>query len=280
MDRYLLPMGAAIWSVPTEQMMAFPARRLIEFFANHGLLDLSDRPQWYVVPDGSDRYVQMIAAELGPSLRLSSPVTRVRRFHGGVEISVSGLKDPRAAAVPKEADDGTSSAGESLVFDAVVFACHSDDALALLSDPTPAEKEILGAVRFQQNEVVLHTDTSLMPRARAAWAAWNYRLPAERGVLGTTVTYWMNRLQHIDIPTQLLVTLNQTSMIDPSKVLARVDYSHPVLDAAAVAAQGRRREISGQHRTWYCGAWWRYGFHEDGCLSAEEVVRDIAAGSL
>jgi hypothetical protein len=280
MDRYLLPMGAAIWSVPTEQMMAFPSRRLIEFFANHGLLDLSDRPQWYVVPEGSDRYVQMIADKLGPSLRLSSPVTRVRRFDSGVEISVTGLADARAAAVPSEADDGASSARESLMFDAVVFACHSDDALALLSDPTPAEKEILGAVRFQQNEVVLHTDTSIMPRARAAWAAWNYRLPAERGVSGTTVTYWMNRLQHIDIPTQLLVTLNQTSEIDPSKVLARVDYSHPVFDAAAVAAQGRRREISGQRRTWYCGAWWRYGFHEDGCLSAEEVVRDIAAKSL
>jgi hypothetical protein len=279
-ERYLLPMGAAIWSVPTAQMMEFPARRLIEFFANHGLLDLRDRPQWFVVPGGSDRYVQVIADRLGASLRLARPVTRVRRLEAGVEIEVGRRNQDAAgnhavhdhAALINEASDT-----ETHRFDTVVFACHSDEALAVLADPTQAEREVLGAVGFQRNDVILHTDAAVMPRARAAWAAWNYRLPLVQGASGTTVTYWMNLLQHIATPTNLFVTLNQAEIIDPDKVLARTVYSHPVFDTAAVTAQGRRHEISGQRNTWYCGAWWRYGFHEDGCLSAEDVVREIEA---
>ena len=279
-DRYLLPMGAAIWSVPTAQMMDFPARRLIEFFANHGLLDLRDRPQWFVVPGGSDRYVQIIAERLGSSLQLACPVTRVRRLATGVEIDVG--RRGRASRGGQGAHGDAAMIGEAADaethrFDAVVFACHSDEALAMLADPSQAERDVLGAVGFQRNDVVLHTDASIMPRARSAWAAWNYRLPVDQGASGTTVTYWMNLLQHIATPTNLFVTLNQTEAIDPNKVLARMVYSHPVFDGAAVAAQGRRHEISGQRGTWYCGAWWRYGFHEDGCLSAEDVVREIEA---
>lgn len=280
MDRYLLPMGAAIWSVPTTQMMAFPARRLIEFFANHGLLDLRDRPQWFVVPGGSDRYVEIIAQRLGSRLQLARPVTRVRRLEAGVEIEIG--RRGRASSGGQTAHEGAGNiadlrGSETHRFDAVVFACHSDEALAMLADPSQAEREVLGAVGFQRNDVILHTDASIMPRARAAWAAWNYRLPVDQGASGTTVTYWMNLLQHIAIPTNLFVTLNQTEAISPDKILARMVYSHPVFDGPAVAAQGRRREISGQRGTWYCGAWWRYGFHEDGCLSAEDVVREIEA---
>lgn len=278
MDRYLLPMGAAIWSVPTAQMMAFPARRLIEFFANHGLLDLRGRPQWFVVPGGSDRYVQIIAERLGSRLQLAHPVSRVRRLATGVELEIgqplSGIGETPSAPERPTLTQASGSA-ETQHFDAVVFACHSDEALAVLADASEAEREILGAVSFQRNDVVLHTDASVMPRARAAWAAWNYRLPRAEGVSGTTVTYWMNLLQHIAIPTNLFVTLNQSDAIDPEKVLARMVYSHPVFDGAAVAAQARRHEINGKRGTWYCGAWWRYGFHEDGCLSAEEVVREI-----
>ncbi|MFM8355276.1 MAG: NAD(P)/FAD-dependent oxidoreductase [Gammaproteobacteria bacterium] len=253
MSHYLLPMGAAIWSVPTADMQDFPAQRLVEFFANHGLLSLSDRPQWYVVAGGSQRYVEAIVRGLPEPPRTHTPVLGVRRDALGAVV--------RTAAGSEH-------------FDHVVFACHSDEALALLEDPDPAEREILGAIRFQPNDVVLHTDTDLMPRARAAWAAWNYRLP-RGGVEATTVTYWMNRLQHIDTSTQLLVTLNQTADIKPERVIARMRYSHPVFDGPAVAAQGRRDEISGVRNTWYCGAWWRYGFHEDGCQSGEALARAL-----
>lgn len=255
LEKYLLPMGAAIWSVPTSDMRAFPAQRLVEFFANHGLLSLSDRPQWYVVAGGSQRYVDAIVRDLPEPPRVATPVLGVRRDdHGAIVRTAAGSER----------------------FDHVVFACHSDEALALLEDPGPVEREILGAIRFQPNDVVLHTDVGLMPRARAAWAAWNYRLSGG-GVEATTVTYWMNRLQNIDTPTQLLVTLNQTEDIRPERVIARMRYSHPVFDAPAVAAQARRDQISGVRHTWYCGAWWRYGFHEDGCQSGEAVARALLA---
>ena len=255
LSNYLLPMGAAIWSVPTAEMREFPAQRLVEFFANHGLLSLSDRPQWYVVAGGSQRYVDAIVQGLQEPPRLATPVLGVRRDdHGAIIRTAAGSER----------------------FDHVVFACHSNEALALLEDPSPAEREILGAIRFQPNDVVLHTDTTLMPRARAAWAAWNYRLSGG-DVEATTVTYWMNRLQHIDAPTQLLVTLNQTEDIRPDRVIARMRYSHPVFDRPAVAAQGRQDEISGARHTWYCGAWWRYGFHEDGCQSGEAVANGLLA---
>jgi uncharacterized protein len=252
---YLTPMGAAIWSVPTERMSSFPAKRIVEFFRNHGLLSITGRPQWYVVQGGSSSYVRALIGRLRGPVRLATPVRAVRRTEPGAIVRT---------------DSGTES------FDAVIFACHSDEALALLEDPSDAERAVLGAIGYQPNEVVLHTDAAVMPRARAAWASWNYRLPAA-GSSDVTVTYWMNHLQHLDVPTPVLVTLNQTDAIDESKVLRRLDYAHPVFDAPAVAAQARRHEISGVRDTWYCGAWWRYGFHEDGCLSAVEVANALGA---
>ncbi len=251
-DDYLLPMAAAIWSVPTARLDSFPAKRVIEFFANHGLLSINDRPQWYVVAGGSRTYVDRILTQL-TDVRLDSAVRRIHREDGGVRLLID--------------------AGEEH-FDAVVLATHSDQALALLADPSVAEQEILGAIGFQDNTVVLHSDPSVMPKHKGAWAAWNYHLDGG-GSEQVTVSYWMNRLQHIDTPTPLLVTLNQDDRIDPAKVHARLNYAHPVFDTPAVAAQARRGEINGQRQTWYCGAWWRYGFHEDGCASAVDVARDF-----
>lgn len=251
-EDYLLPMAAAIWSVPTASLHDFPAKRVIEFFRNHGLLSLTDRPQWYVVEGGSRSYVDRIIADL-PDLRLDCGVQRLRRLADGVEIE--------------------SAAGREH-YDAVVMATHSDQALALLADPSPAEREVLGAIRFQPNSVLLHSDARVMPSRPGAWAAWNYQL-GSAGAEQVTVTYWMNRLQHIDCEQPLLVTLNQDARIDPASIHARLHYEHPVFDTAAVAAQQRRAEISGQRHTWYCGAWWRYGFHEDGCLSAVQVAQDF-----
>ncbi len=251
-EDYLLPMAAAIWSVPNARVGDFPAKRVIEFFVNHGLLSLSDRPQWYVVEGGSRSYVDRILEDL-PDVRLGCGVRRIQRDPDGVRLQ--------------------TDAGEA-AFDAVVLAVHSDQALALLADPSPAEREVLGAIGFQDNSVLLHSDPCVMPRNRGAWACWNYHLPAG-GSDGVTVSYWMNRLQHIDTPTPLLVTLNQDARIDPAKVHARLRYAHPVFDTPAVAAQARRHELNGVRHTWYCGAWWRYGFHEDGCWSALEVARDF-----
>ena len=253
-ERYLVPMAAAIWSVPTARMADFPAKRLVEFFRNHGLLSLTDRPQWYVVEGGSRSYVDRILPELGDAVRLGTPVRAVRRPAGGGALVAT--------------DAGTER------FDAVVLACHSDEALALLTDPSPQEREVLGAIGYQRNDVVLHTDPRVLPPRRRSWAAWNYRLP-RAGADGATVSYWMNRLQHIDVATPLLVTLNQDARIDPDRVLARMEYAHPVFDAPAVEAQARRGELSGVRDTWYCGAYWRYGFHEDGCLSAVEVAAGL-----
>lgn len=251
-EDYLVPMASAIWSVPQARVDSFPAKRVIEFFANHGLLSLSDRPQWYVVDGGSRTYVERILQDL-PDVRIGCGVRRVTREHGGVRL--------------------VTDAGEER-FDALVLATHSDQALALLDDPTRAEREVLGAIGFQDNSVLLHSDPSVMPRHAEAWACWNYHLPTA-GSVDVTVSYWMNRLQHIDTPTPLLVTLNQDDRIDPALIHARLHYAHPVFDAPAVAAQQRRRELNGVRNTWYCGAWWRYGFHEDGCWSALEVARDF-----
>ena len=256
-EDYLLPMAAAIWSVPTARLDSFPAKRVIEFFANHGLLSINDRPQWYVVDGGSRTYVDRILTQL-TDVRLGCPVRSIAREEAGVRLA--------------------TDAGEEH-FDAVVLATHSDQALALLADPSDAEREVLGAIGFQDNTVVLHSDASVMPKLRGAWAAWNYHLKGGHldgsGSEQVTVSYWMNRLQHIDTPTPLLVTLNQDDRIDPSKIHARLNYAHPVFDGPAVAAQSRRHEINGVRQTWYCGAWWRYGFHEDGCASAVDVARDF-----
>ena len=248
---YLAPMVSAIWSAPMADALDIPAATFARFFDNHGLLSLGGRPQWRTVEGGSRAYVEKIAAPLGRRLRLNTSVSKVTRRRDGVEVN----SDPYGPET----------------FDHVVLATHSDQALALLSDPTEAEREILGAIRYQPSAVVLHTDESLLPRSRRAWASWNYRLDGDGSA--ATVTYHMNQLQSIPSRHQILVSLNQTERIDAGQILGEYDYSHPVLDAGAIAAQRRIGEIDGQRGTWFAGAYWGYGFHEDGLQSALRVGR-------
>ena len=258
-DQYLIPMGAAIWSTDPASMMSFPARFFIRFLHNHGMLSVNDRPVWRTVRGGSARYVEKLSAPYRRKVRLSTPVEWVMRLPNGVLVRPKGQEAQR--------------------YDSVFFACHSDQALALLSDPTQVERDVLSAIPFQRNEAVLHTDTRLMPRKRLAWAAWNYHLLPDRSG-PVALTYNMNILQGIDAPEPFLVTLNRTDAIDPAKVIRRIDYDHPLFTPASVAAQARHREINGAQRTYFCGAYWRNGFHEDGVVSASQAVshfeQDIA----
>jgi len=252
-------MAAAIWSVPTDTMGRFPAKRVIEFFRNHGLLSIADRPQWYCVDGGSQRYVDAICAALPQAPRTGMPVERIERVGpGAVDVTVGGTCER---------------------FDAVVLACHSDQALALLADPSEAEQSVLGAIRYQPNDVVLHTDPAFLPSIRPLWASWNYRVERGREAAGATVTYWMNQLQHLSVKRPVLVTLNQTDAIDAEHVIAHMRYAHPVFDGPAVEAQQRRAEISGVRDTWYCGAYWRYGFHEDGAFSGQRVAAALGCAT-
>jgi predicted NAD/FAD-binding protein len=244
---YILPMGAAIWSAGTNTLRSFPARYFVRFFHNHGMLSVDDRPQWLTVRGGSARYVEKLTAPFRDRIRLRTPVESVRRTPAGVFV-----KPARA---------------EAEHFDRVFFACHSDQALRLLADARPAERSVLGAIRYQQNEVVLHTDTRLLPKRRLAWAAWNYHVVDEAS-RRVSVTYHMNMLQRLTTHTPLLVTLNMTDRIDPQRILRQVRYAHPVFTREAVAAQSRHEEINGADRAYFCGAYWRFGFHEDGVVSA------------
>lgn len=246
-DHYLVPMGAAIWSTDPDRMQRFPARFFVRFFHNHGMLSVDERPQWRVIRGGSARYVEKLTAPFRDRIRLNSPVEWIRRPPGQVLIKVRG------------ADIGR--------FDAVFLACHSDQALKLLADASAPEREVLGAIRYQRNEAVLHTDTRLLPRTRLAWAAWNYHVLAERRA-PVALTYNMNILQSLDAPTPFLVTLNHSEALDPDKIIQRIDYDHPLFTPQAVAAQARQREINGPLNTYFCGAYWRNGFHEDGVVSA------------
>lgn len=247
-DRLIVPQASAVWSADPEQMWTFPVRFLAEFFANHGMLTFRDRPQWMTVQGGSKSYVEALVARIGAErVRLNTPVREVSRH-----------------------DDHVLVDGER--FDEVVLACHSDQALAMLADPSDAEREILGAIPYQRNEAVLHTDASLLPKRRAARQAWNYHLLAEPKDR-TTVTYWMNHLQRLATPTDYCVTLNLTERIDPSKIIRTIDYAHPVFTDDGRRAQARHGEISGVRRTHYCGAYWRWGFHEDGVWSALTALR-------
>lgn len=249
---YLLPMLGCIWSCPTAQMLEFPVATMIRFCHNHGLNRISQRPQWYTVRGGSRHYVRRMIERIGDA-RLATPVRRVRRTPHGVMLATDATEER---------------------FDEVVLACHSDQALALLADARPAERELLGACRYQRNRAVLHTDASALPRRRAAWAAWNY----ERGDGGAEASarvclhYWINRLQPLPWAQPVIVSLNPVRPIDPAKVVAEVDVSHPVFDRAAIAAQRRLSEIQGRSGLWYCGAWQRYGFHEDGLMSGQAVA--------
>ena len=249
---YLIPMGAAIWSAEPARLLDFPARFLVRFFHNHGMLSVNARPQWRVVRGGSARYVEKLVAPFRHRIRLNAPVVSVRRLADRVLVRAFGSEPER--------------------FDCVFLACHADQALALLADATPLEREVLGALPYQENEAVLHTDASLMPRSRRAWAAWNYHVPAHPSGRAA-VTYNMNILQGLAARETYCVTLNRTREIDPRRVLKRLTYHHPQFTPQAVAAQRRQGELNGARRTFFCGAYWRFGFHEDGVASALDAVR-------
>jgi predicted NAD/FAD-binding protein len=255
-ERLIVPQAAAVWSADPRQMWSFPARFLAEFFANHGMLGLRGRPRWRVIRGGSARYVEALTAPFAERLRLNTPVAAITRAPDHVLVTPRG--------------------GEPERFDEVVIATHSDQALALLADPTPAEHEILGAIPYVENDAVLHTDARLLPRRRRAWASWNYHLLDEPGPQAA-VTYHMNRLQSLTSPEQFCVTLNRTAAIDPARVIHTITYAHPVYTPAAVRAQARVHEISGVRRTHYCGAYWGWGFHEDGVISGQRVAMQLGA---
>jgi predicted NAD/FAD-binding protein len=255
-ERLIVPQAAAVWSADPGQMWSFPARFLVAFFDNHGMLGFRERPRWRTITGGSRRYVEALTRPWRDRLRLSTPVTEITRHPDHVAVS--------------------SRECESERFDAVVIATHSDQALALLADPSDRERELLGVIPYQSNEAVLHTDRSLLPRRRRAWASWNYHL--DESVTGRcTVTYHMNRLQSLRADREFCVTLNRTAAIDPGRIIRTIQYAHPVYTPAGVAAQSRHHEISGRNRTHYCGAYWGWGFHEDGAKSALRVVREIGA---
>jgi predicted NAD/FAD-binding protein len=301
-DEHLVPMASALWSSPSAQVLAFPAKYLVQFMANHQMLQVSDRPEWRVVTGGSSAYIEAMQRAWQVEVRLASPVRRVRRSAQHVVV--------------------TTDAGDD-AFDQVVIACHSDQALRLLDDATEAEWSILGAIPYQANDTVLHTDARLLPRRKKAWAAWNALIPRDPADACTvsycmnqlyldldeldrvfagrwlwsvgrrnlaefrradylgdpadacTVSYCMNLLQGVDSADPFVVTLNRTDAIDPAKILARMQYHHPVYTHASVAAQARKAEVQGRHRTWFAGAYWGWGFHEDGMRSAVEVANAL-----
>ena len=253
-DRLIVPQVSAVWSADPAALWSFPVRFLAEFFANHGMLGFRDRPRWQTVVGGSARYVDALAAPFRSRIRLAAPVEAVRRGGDGVQVRVRG--------------------GEPERFDEVILACHADQALALLADPSERERELLGAFPYQPNEATLHTDSALLPRRRAARQAWNYHLFAQPRRT-TAVTYYMNHLQRLRAPEDYCVTLNLTDRIDPAKIIRTIQYSHPVFTRAGLDAQARWDEISGVRRTRYCGAYWGWGFHEDGVVSALRAVEGL-----
>ena len=256
--RYLLPMAAAIWSTPTANMRDFPVGAFMHFFNNHGLLELSNRPQWKTIVGGSQRYVQAIARRLGAGLRLACPVARVHRDDAGAHV--------------------TLRSGETETFDRVIFACHADQTRRILADASTRERALLSAFGFQPNRAILHSDVALMPRRRGVWASWNYL--ADRDAVDdqrVAVSYWMNRLQSIPGERQYIVSLNPLTEPDPQHVIREIEYDHPVFDGDAIAAQKRLDEIQGVNRAWFCGAWTAYGFHEDGLASGVRVARALGA---
>jgi len=253
---YFLPMLGCIWSCPTDQMLRFPVATMARFCHNHGLIQVQNRPQWHTVAGGARQYVHAILQ--GLDARLATPVTHIERTMAGVSVRAAGVTEP---------------------FDAVVLAVHSDQALRLLAQPSAAERRVLGAIRYQPNRAVLHTDTRVMPRRRAAWAAWNYERAADGAQESAQVClhYWLNRLQPLPFAQPVLVSLNPVSPIDPAKILGEFDYGHPVFDLSAWSAQKQVAELQGVQRTWFAGAWTGYGFHEDGLQSGYRAADALLA---
>ena len=254
---YLLPMLGCIWSCPTDQMLQFPVATMVRFCHNHGLIQVVNRPQWFTVTGGAKHYVEKLLQHI-PHTHLQTPVERVERNDIGVHVfTASGSED----------------------FDGVVLACHADQALSLLAQPTPQERALLGAIRYHPNKAVLHTDTSVMPKKKLAWAAWNYERATDLGLESSRVClhYWINRLQPLPFSQDVVVSLNPVRAIDPSKVLGEYDYAHPVFDLGAIKAQSQLPRLQGQQNTWYAGAWMGYGFHEDGFKAGRDAALGILA---
>ncbi len=257
-ERAIAPLVSAVWSTGSEGYETFPLGFLAEFLDNHGMLRQLGRPRWATVIGGSRVYVDALTRSFADRIRLSAPVRSVERTETGVIVRADGEPAER--------------------FDEVVIAAHSDQALAMLDRPTEAEREVLGAIPYSANEATLHTDASLMPQRRSAWASWNFHL-RERPSEATLVTYWMNNLQRLDAERDYFVSLNMAHEVDPAKRLATIPYAHPAIDQSAAAAQRRWGEISGADRIHYCGAYWRWAFHEDGCWSAVRACRRLNAGA-
>jgi len=255
---YLLPMAAAIWSCPVSSMLAFPAASLARFYANHGLLNIVDRPQWRTVVGGSRQYVEHMLASYRGDVFTDSPIRWVSRSGDGVELTLAD--------------------GSSRLFDQVVFASHADESLALLTDASPTERSLLSAFSYQPNRAVLHSDVRLMPQRRAVWSSWNYLAETAGSRMAdpqVSVTYWMNRLQGLTCQRDYLVSLNPLHEPDPALVHAEIEYHHPVFDARAMAAQQQLTSLQGKRRTWFCGSYFGYGFHEDALRSGVEVARAL-----
>lgn len=252
-DFYIVPMMAAVWSTDPIDVWRFPARFVLRFFENHGFLEVDDRPQWYVIDGGSNSYIKKMLPHISKSVRLSTPVLGVKREENRVLVKTK---------------DGVEE------FDYIIMATHSDTALKLLSDKTQDEEQILSSIPYIANPTYLHTDRSFLPKRKLAWAAWNYQLPKESSV-GSTVTYNMNILQEIESEHEFNVTLNPFNKIDPSKIIKEMNYMHPLFSLEGMQAQKRWSDISGRNRTFFCGAYWRNGFHEDGVFSALRVIDQL-----
>ena len=257
-DHYLLPMGAAIWSCPTGTFAEFPIQFILQFYRNHGLLSLTNRPQWYTISGGSRRYVDRMMSSFQERVFTGSPVRRVVRNQHDVTVRT-------------DAGDAT--------FDEVIFACHSDQALAMLSDPSSLESAVLSAFPYEQNEAVLHTDNSILPRCRAAWSAWNYRIDTEQSARAT-ITYNMNILQHIQSSQTFCVTLNDTASINPASIISTHQYSHPLFTVERASMQAQHHRLIRSNRTSFCGAYWGNGFHEDGVNSALAVCQQFGVSGI
>lgn len=254
-DGYILPMGSAIWSMGTTEMLDFPLQFFANFFINHGLLEIINRPQWYTIEGGSSQYIEPLTKHFKDKIKLNSPVESVLRQNNQVILKVNS---------------------QEFVFDKVVFACHSNQALELLNNPTKDESDILSKIEYSNNEVILHTDISVLPKRSLAHASWNYLITSNSNSQAT-VTYNMNILQGLKASQTYCVTLNSTNIINPDKILAKYNYAHPVYSIPMIKAQENRYKISGQNNTYFCGAYWHNGFHEDGVVSALKVCRELGA---
>ena len=255
-QHFIIPIGAAIWSTVPNQMMDMPAIFFIRFFENHGMLQIVDRPNWWVITGGSKRYVEKMVDGFENKIRLSSPVKNVKREGGSITVQFG------------------ANTLESENFDSVIFATHSNQSLAMLDAPTKAEIEILSAIKYQKNDALLHYDDSILPKRKNAWSSWNYLLDEDQSK-AVALTYNMNILQSLKSDRTFCVSLNSGNLVDESKVIKELSYDHPLFTTSSINAQSRKHEISGKNNTYYCGAYWRNGFHEDGVMSALDVCKDF-----